>query len=65
MNVIDNRFKLKIPAGTQTGRKFKMTGKGVTSRKGQTGDLLVKVFVETPTNLTEKQRSLLEQFKAA
>lgn len=65
VNVIDNRFKLKIPAGTQTGRKFKMTGKGVTSRKGQTGDLFVKVFVETPTNLTDKQRSLLEQFKAA
>ncbi|MBY6195995.1 DnaJ C-terminal domain-containing protein [Vibrio hangzhouensis] len=64
VNVLDSRFKLKIPAGTQTGRKFKMTGKGVTSRKGETGDLLVKIQVETPTNLTEKQRELLEQFRA-
>ncbi|WP_234497257.1 DnaJ C-terminal domain-containing protein [Vibrio maritimus] len=61
--VLDSRFKLKIPAGTQSGRKFKMTGKGVTDRKGQTGDLLVKIQVETPTNLTDRQRDLLEQFK--
>ncbi|GAL31735.1 chaperone protein DnaJ [Vibrio maritimus] len=64
VNVLDSRFKLKIPAGTQSGRKFKMTGRGVTSRKGETGDLLVKIQVETPTNLTDKQRELLEQFKA-
>ncbi len=64
VNVLDSRFKLKIPAGTQTGRKFKMTGKGVTNRKGETGDLLVKIQVETPTNLTEAQRELLEQFRA-
>lgn len=64
VNVLDSRFKLKIPAGTQSGRKFKMTGRGVTSRKGETGDLLVKIQVDTPTNLTEKQRELLEQFKA-
>ncbi|GAL27051.1 chaperone protein DnaJ [Vibrio variabilis] len=63
VNVLDSRFKLKIPAGTQSGRKFKMTGKGVTDRKGQTGDLLVKIQVETPTNLTDRQRDLLEQFK--
>jgi molecular chaperone DnaJ len=64
VNVLDSRFKLKIPAGTQSGRKFKMTGRGVTSRKGETGDLLVKIQVDTPTNLTDKQRELLEQFKA-
>lgn len=64
VNVLDSRFKLKIPAGTQSGRKFKMTGRGVTSRKGETGDLLVKIQVETPTNLNDKQRDLLEQFKA-
>ncbi|MGR5093937.1 DnaJ C-terminal domain-containing protein [Vibrio maritimus] len=63
VNVLDSRFKLKIPAGTQSGRRFKMTGKGVTDRKGQTGDLLVKIQVETPTNLTDRQRDLLEQFK--
>lgn len=64
VNVLDSRFKLKIPAGTQTGRKFKMTGKGITNRKGETGDLLVKIQVETPTNLTDAQRELLEQFRA-
>ena len=64
VNVLDSRFKLKIPAGTQTGRKFKMTGKGITNRKGETGDLLVKIQVETPTNLTDVQRELLEQFRA-
>ncbi len=63
VNVLDSRFKLKIPAGTQSGRKFKMAGKGVTSRKGQTGDLLVKIQVATPTNLTDKQRDLLEQLR--
>mgnify|MGYP001160572293 FL=1 len=63
VQALDNRFKLKIPAGTQNGRKFKVKGKGVTSRKGETGDLLVKIKVVTPTNLTDKQKELLQQFK--
>lgn len=64
VQALDNRFKLKILAGTQNGRKFKVTGKGVTSRKGETGDLLVKIKVVTPTNLTSEQADLMEQFKA-
>ncbi len=64
VQALDNRFKLKILAGTQNGRKFKVTGKGVTSRKGDTGDLLVKIKVVTPTNLTSEQTDLMEQFKA-
>ena len=64
IHVLDSRFKLKIPAGTQSGRKFKITGKGVTSRKGVTGDLLVSIHVDTPTNLTEEQKALLQQFQA-
>jgi molecular chaperone DnaJ len=64
INVIDSHFKLKIPLGTQTGRKFKITGKGITSRKGETGDLFIKIFVETPTNLSDEKKALLEQFKA-
>jgi molecular chaperone DnaJ len=64
INVFDSRFKLKIPAGTQNGRKFKVTGKGVTSRKGETGDLLVKIVVKTPTNLTPEQTELLEKLRA-
>ncbi len=64
VNVLDKRFKLKVPSGTQPGRKFKIKGKGVTDRKGATGDLFVKIKVEIPQDITEQQRSLLEQFKA-
>lgn len=64
VNVLDSRFKLKIPAGTQSGRKFKITGKGVTNRKGVTGDLLVVIQVDTPTNLTDEQKAILTQFQA-
>ncbi|MGS0680352.1 DnaJ C-terminal domain-containing protein [Shewanella sp. 125m-7] len=64
VNVLDKRFKLKVPAGTQPGRKFKIKGKGVTDRKGAIGDLFVQIKVEIPQDLTEQQRSLLEQFKA-
>ncbi|RJX75166.1 molecular chaperone DnaJ [Vibrio sinensis] len=64
VHVLDSHFKLKIPAGTQSGRKFKMTSKGVTNRKGVTGDLFVTIQVDTPTNLTEQQKELLTQFKA-
>lgn len=64
VSVLDSRFKLKIPAGTQSGRKFKMTGKGVTDRKGNTGNLLICIHVQTPTNLSEQQQDLLKQFKA-
>lgn len=65
VNVLDKRFKLKVPAGTQHGRKFKIKGKGVTDRKGVTGDLFVQIKVEIPQDLTEQQRSLLEQFEAS
>ncbi|MCL1057205.1 DnaJ domain-containing protein [Shewanella gelidimarina] len=64
VNVLDKRFKLKVPAGTQHGRKFKIKGKGVTDRKGETGDLFVQIKVEIPKDLTEEQSSLLEQFNA-
>jgi len=60
---LDGRVSLKVPAGTQTGKVFRMRGKGVTPvRGGPTGDLLCRVVVETPVNLTQKQRELLEQF---
>jgi molecular chaperone DnaJ len=60
---LDGRVKLKIPAETQTGKLFRMRGKGVRSvRGGQTGDLMCKVTVETPVNLTAKQRDSLREF---
>jgi molecular chaperone DnaJ len=55
--------KLKIPAGTQSGRVFRLKGKGVASLSGQgRGDEHVRVFVETPSHLSKEQRELLERF---
>jgi molecular chaperone DnaJ len=54
---------LKIPAGTQTGRVFKLKGKGIASLNGHgIGDEEVRILVETPTHLSEKQKELLRQF---
>ncbi|PQJ88968.1 DnaJ C-terminal domain-containing protein [Aliivibrio sifiae] len=63
IQTLESRFKLKVPAGTQSGRKFRMKEKGVKSRKGMTGDLMVEIIVATPTNLSEKQKELLMEFK--
>ena len=59
-------MKLKIPPETQTGKVFRLRGKGVTQvRGGGVGDLLCKVIVETPVNLTDKQKDILRDFKEA
>ncbi|CAK9883984.1 MAG: Chaperone protein DnaJ [Candidatus Erwinia impunctatus] len=59
---LDGRVKLKIPAETQTGKLFRMRGRGVKSvRGGSEGDLLCRVVVETPVNLNEKQKELLRE----
>jgi len=61
---LDGRVKLKIPAETQTGKVFRLRGKGVTQvRGGGVGDLLCKVLVETPVKLTDSQKQLFEQLK--
>lgn len=60
---LDARVNLKIPAGTQTEKTFRLRGKGVKPvRGGAVGDLLAKVRIETPVNLTSSQRDLLMQF---
>lgn len=60
---LNGRVKLKIPAETQTGKLFRLRGKGVkTVRSTTTGDLMCKVVIETPVNLTKHQKDLLEQF---
>ncbi len=57
--------EIRVPAETQTGKLFRLRGKGVKSvRSRATGDLFCKVVVETPVNLTQQQRELLEQFEA-
>lgn len=61
---LDGRVKLKVPAETQTGKMFRLRGKGVTStRGGAAGDLICKVTVETPVKLSEHQKKLLREFQ--
>jgi molecular chaperone DnaJ len=61
---LDGRVKLKIPESTQTGKLFRLRGKGVAPvRGGGAGDLMCKVQVETPVNLSKRQRELLEEFR--
>lgn len=61
---LDGRVKLKIPSGTQTGKIFRLRGKGLQSLRGYgRGDELVRVTVETPTHLNREQRRLLEQLE--
>ena len=60
---LGGRVNLKIPPETQTGKMFRMRGKGVKPvRGGPVGDLLCKVTVETPVKLTRKQKDLLKEF---
>lgn len=57
-------LSLKIPAGTQTHRLFKLAGQGVPSnRRHGAGDLLCRVVVETPVHLSREQQDLLERFR--
>ncbi len=56
------RITVKIPEGTQTGHKMRVKGRGMPSLRGrQRGDLLVELFVETPTRLTGRQKELLRE----
>ena len=60
---LDGHVSLKIPAGTQSGKVFRLRGKGVTTvREPHKGDLFVSAVVETPVNMTSEQEALLRQF---
>ena len=60
---LDGKVKMKIPSGTQSGKVFRMKGKGIKDVQGlQQGDQHVRVIVETPTRLTAKQKELLKDF---
>ena len=61
---LSGKVKLKIPAETQSGKLFRLRGKGVAPvRGGGVGDLLCRVVLETPVNLSAKQRELLQGFE--
>jgi molecular chaperone DnaJ len=63
IETVDGRVRLKIPAGTQSGKIFKLTGHGVPHvNSSRRGDHLVTVTVETPTKLSGRQKQLLEEF---
>ena len=60
---LDGRVKLRVPPETQSGRLLRLRGKGVKAiRSGAQGDLLCRVAIETPVNLSEKQKSILREF---
>ena len=57
------RAKLQVPAGTQSGRQFRLRGKGMSGVRGAArGDMLIETVVETPVNLTPRQKELLREF---
>jgi len=63
---LSGKVSLKIPAETQTGKVFRLRGKGMQSVRTKTqGDLLCRVFVETPVKLDSKQKALLEEFQSS
>ena len=63
---LDGRVKLKIPSETQTGKLFRLRGKGVVPvRGGAAGDLMCRVVVETPVNLSKEQKDLIQQLQSS
>ena len=63
VETVDGNVTLKVPAGTQSGKVFKLSGKGVpVVNSSRRGDHLVTVNVETPTHLSAQQKALLEEF---
>jgi molecular chaperone DnaJ len=61
---LDGYAKLKVPAETQTGKVFRLRGKGIKGvRSSTTGDLISHIVVETPVNLTPRQKELLQELE--
>ena len=61
---LENSISLKIPSNTQTGKVFRIKGKGASIvRDRRRGDILCRVVVETPSNLSKQQLEMLNKFK--
>lgn len=64
--IAGERARITIPGGTQTGEQFRLRGKGMSVLRSSTrGDMFVEAVVETPVNLSDKQKQLLRDFEAA
>ena len=64
IDTVDGKINLKIPEGTQSGKIFKLSGKGVPRLQGRgRGDYLVHVIVKTPTKLSRRQKELLKELE--
>lgn len=64
VETVDGKLTMKVPAGTQSGTPFKLSGHGVPFRAdGDRGPHIVTIIVETPRNLSRKQKELLEAFR--
>jgi molecular chaperone DnaJ len=64
VETVDGKVRMKVPAGTQSGADFKLSGHGVPHVRGDTrGPHIVTIIVDTPTKLTKQQKELLEQLR--
>ena len=64
--IAGNRVSIQVPAGTQTGKQFRLRGKGMPAlQRAGVGDMYIQTVVETPMNLTKRQKELLREFAAA
>lgn len=64
VETVDGKIRMKVPAGTQSGTDFKLSGHGVPQLKGSNrGAHIVTITVDTPTKLNKRQQELLEEFK--
>jgi molecular chaperone DnaJ len=62
---LEGSARIRVPAETQSGKQFRLKGKGIKGVRSQTpGDLFCHVVVETPVQLTERQRQLLREFES-
>ena len=65
VETVDGKITMKVPAGTQSGTPFKLSGHGIPMRGEERGPHIVNIIVDTPTNLSKKQKELLEEFRTA
>ena len=62
---LNGAVTLKVPAGTPSGKTFRVRGKGRPTKSGGHGDLLATVVVDVPGKLSKEQKTLLEQYRDA